>query len=129
MIYAISSISNLDSLLLRQLRFLPGPVDYGVPPYFKVMSKEQKAVIPMSPDAGAGSLGYGYVLSSSGAKGIPYVVFSPSSECRLLGQAKYIEHENGSLILWSTCDMMDASITADIYWIADPNAEEPSSEV
>lgn len=121
-IYSISTVSNLDTLLLRSFRLIPGNmVEFTIPPYFDVISKETLLFIPTIPTESASNKGYGYFIKCTVADGLPYLVFNAMSVSRLLAHVHSLELRDSGFVLWSDSDRLDSAISVDVYWIRKPD--------
>ena len=124
-VFSIAAVSNIDSLLLRAFRRLPGRVDSTVPPYFAVVQQEVGPFLPTTPIESNPTKGYGYSINCNlVSDAIPYLVFKSTGVCRLLAHAKLLELRNSGIFIWSDHNAMDTGVSVDIYWVKRPSYSE-----
>lgn len=134
--YDISSVSNIDALMLRELRILGGRQEcYCLPPYFEVVSKGE-VLLPTSP-AGVLNNSYQYHISIPVVEGsLPYLVFKVETiqVPRLLARLSKVEVLDFGLNLYSESPTLPAGIKLIVYWVTAPafytaKIEELSQEI
>lgn len=125
-IFSIATLSNIDSVLLRQFRVLPGTFDgtsEEIPPYFNVIAKE-RCTLSLLCNRGDSTKGYGYLIPSSPREGaFPFLMFNPGGECRLLGHVTKLEVSPEGVILWSNCNQMDPKVLVHLFWVTTSTPE------
>lgn len=120
--YDISSVSNLDALMLRELRILGGRQEcYSLPPYFEVISKNE-VFLPTSPVGVLGNF-YQYSIPTLAVEGgIPYLIFTAETGevPRLLARISKVEVLDFGLNLYSESPTLPAGIKLIVYWVTAP---------
>lgn len=124
-VFSIAAVSNIDSLLLRAFRILPGRVDSTVPPYFDVVQQEVGPFLPTTPFETHPIKGLGYFINCTPVPdAFPYLVFKSTGVCRLLAHARLLELRDTGICIWSDHNNMDTGVSVDIYWIRRPSYSE-----
>lgn len=122
MIYSISLISNIDRVLLRSFRIIPGQDVNAIPPYLFPLNS-QTIVVPITSSGvyvAEGRTLYKFVLPVSQVPqdAYPYLYFKYDGIGRLLAYVCGVLVEDSEISLLSDFDRIDIGIEVTVYWVA-----------